>query len=740
MKKTLCLFLSLLLIFSAARAETWQEAEGSREEGGVELMLASSYADLALADGAVWQVMDGEVRLWDLKTREQIASLPVSALYTEEEDFLALIPWAGGALLCAAWNSESPECRVELRELLPADGGVTPGRVFDATSSLGFLFDGAARWLEVDLEACAGGLVISALNEEKNYRLYWYAPEQGILSDLGSQPMEAYTALFAEGDHLLLSASAEGRQELYTISLPGGERARRGSVLTGESYTQPVNYAYDQAEGLLYYQLNGMGYRAPVGEEVQPEAFFSPPETAAPLRYGVAADGVYAFLDEEGELLYQDAKAKVTAARLRVLDLTGTDLLEEGLPAFHARHPETLVILSADDQPDTVLGALVSQSADYDAFVLSLGSELYRTLRRRGYLGAFSGSESLRAAAERLPEGIHDAVWQEGELKALPLAVYNASLALNVPALCAVTGRTEEQLPTDWPGFLALLQEVSAAGLPADGSILLYEEGLTGETLRNLFFAWVLEDFMLWLSQDETRLDGAEAALTPALEALEGVGWQNLGQEEGDWSGAEEPVSLVVAAEPEIAVMALDSGVVCWPLSLQPGGERLMTQEVSALVLNPWSHQGEAVFSLAESLLEQMDPVTRMELDTGSREPVENTSFREDVAFLEQMLPLYEEALLQAEDEAEAAELREEQAELQRFLDNYRQNAAWLVSAQSIAAYEALEGQLALSTDAFWSEGAGDSAVLQFLDGQLPAAAFAARLVAALRMARLEDN
>ena len=190
---------------------------------------------------------------------------------------------------------------------------------------------------------------------------------------------------------------------------------------------------------------------------------------------------------------------------------------------------------------------------------------------------------------------------------------------------------------------------------------MLYESGISAETFRVILTTWILRDALLWLNQDRSRLGSLQMTLTPALQALDAVDLTELGfpeteEEDTSWQLSDEAMPLLEETEAEISVMNLPEGAEYWPLSLAEGGERLAPQDVGVIVLNPFSAKGEGVRKFVETLWTEMDVVTRMELDAEIREPVKNDAFNEDIAYMESLVPMYEEAIAGAENEAEKAE------------------------------------------------------------------------------------
>ena len=108
-------------------------------------------------------------------------------------------------------------------------------------------------------------------------------------------------------------------------------------------------------------------------------------------------------------------------------------------------------------------------------------------------------------------------------------------------------------------------------------------------------------------------------------------------------------------------------------------------------------------------------------------EPVENPSYEEDIAYLEQLASSYRTGIAGTDTNEEAALLQQELDDLESFIGQYRENAVWLASEASIAEYRALSAQMvpAPTVPEFLNE---TDAVQQFLAGIISADQFAATL------------
>lgn len=750
MKRAFCLLLALFLLFtSAALGESEdaysENAASSGDEKGDGIRLRP-FEGLAVTGPYLWRVKDRVVQCINGRSREITAELPVSSLYPEVEDVLALTAFDGSILLCSVINTGA-DCRVSLYRLALQDGAVAVEGPADATEKLSFLYDQRINWLEVELTGCAGGLLISALDQDQVYRLYLYDPAGGEIRELGSQPLLHYTGVFAWDDDLLLVGPADENPEnevLTRLRLSSGERETVGTILTG-TLSQLDCVALDEAGQTLYYLADGIGFRAPVGGDVTPEAFCAVREETAPLRYGALTEGQYIFMDEEGSLLYQDTTEVLKADTLRILSLADSDQVQSALQAFNLSHPEYLAVMTGGDNPDDVLNAVLNQSADYDAFIVNLGSDLYQALSAKGYLADMGGSSLLSGAVEAFSERIRTRIAAGGKLTAFPVGIQNSVLLLDVAAITDMTGLSREELPGDWIGFLKLLDRLGECGLAEDTGRRLFESGISVGTFRVTLIAAILQDALLWLNQDENRLPALQAVLTPILQTLEQTDWSQLGlaeedEDESAWASDDEKTQLLEWVSPEIAVMNIREGCEYWPLSLSENEAPLVPQNVAVFVINPWTKHPEGAIRLAETLCEEMDIITRMELDTSLNEPVENRAYNEDIEYLRTLAPMYEQAIAGTASEEEAAELQSELDDMLEFLENYEKLAAWLVSADSIALYRSLEDLFAIHGDEFWNNESENAIFLQYVDGMLDPDQFVWQLVNTLRMSRMETE
>lgn len=769
MKKTFCILLTLCLLLSAASAEDtpisgpWSSGTTEELKPGDPIPELPGQAeitderlqctDLASAGGLLWRLRGRNIRCVDPASEttaagasfEEVLSSALTPVQLESAADYHLLSWTENTVLLSMTTEGEGGLSVWLFELSRQGETVTLVNTFDATAALAPYFgDG---WLETDLVYSPQGLYIAALDTGYNFRLLLYTPASGELRELGEQPLLLYYASVPYENNILIAGVSTEREyalDLTVLQLPSGALDPLDTVDLGSGAT-PVNYAWNAEQGALLFTLGAAAYRYTPGSGEAPEAFALLEEEPVMNRLGAVAGGRYFLLDPQGKLLTLDPRAELNAELLQVANLTGEETVPAAAAAFRAAHPELLVQVR-DSSGDRLLEDILNQDAGTDVYILSSETSAWQALRQRGFPVPLSGSAELAAAVADMPEAVQAQVTAGGELIGLPLASESSCRALNLPVWQSLTGLKEEDIPTDWIGFLNLLRDLAEKGTLRDHpDFTLYEGGFSADQFRRVMFGWILEDTWLWLSREENRLEQLQTVLPPVLHALEEVDWEGLGFDSAaqgqdlSWFITHERQALITEVQPETAAY-LVSGLREWPLSLQPGGERLIPQILSVLWINPWSARKDAALAFAQTAWQQADPLQKTALCRSLNEPIPNDSYEEDLRYLEGLVPLYEQAVSSAETQGEAETLQQELEELRAELEDYRENGRWLASEKTIAAYRALENQLTPAVPAFWSEGAEDQEVLRYLDGRIPAEKFAELLASALRMSRLEDS
>ena len=731
MKKILCLLLSMLIGIMAVNNASVALGEAMREE----------CPDMAVCDGLVWRVNDMTVLCENVETGVIRAKLPLSDCLEADERLLSVsvAAWTEDSVLLALTLSDATDSgAVRLLELGLAEDAIAIIKAYDASAQLGFLADNRTKWYEVNMIGCERRLFIAVMDDAYQFHFFSYDPDAGTLKPLGERPLAAYTAAMPYDGDLLIAGPCEADEsllELTRLSLDDGDTQTLDTVAL-DSVLHAANFAWNASEALLYYTLYNTVYALAPGSAEAPKAVGMLDSTPAELRLGVVAGNRYAALSESGQLLSCDIHSAVAfTARLRIANIVDDEAVVAAARDFGVAHPGCEVSVSDVAEATDLLSQLKAQPSEYDAYVLELRSDLYRSLNESGFFADLSGIAALTSAAADMTPRMAEALQANGRLCAVPTAVGSYCQLLNVPAVQALTGLSREAIPTDWPGFLALLGQLADSGaLTADGAYRLLDEDMPAEALRDMVFGSMVQDILLWIEADASAIDRLSQVMLPALDAFNGVDWSRLSaadslpalslqgdttediQFEGDNSGRK---ALLGSGMLDIAVAPQPEGMEIWPLSVQPGGERLISQVAFVLCVNPRSDDLDAALSFAARAWEKTDVETKMALCQSMNAPVVNAAYRADLDIMAQDVALLQQDIADAQAPEEQTYLQAQLDDLQAYMEDYRKNGQWLASEASIARYRSLVDALVPIAPDFGFDDAQSDLMILFLDGKL---------------------
>ena len=783
MKKALCSIIAVLLLFSislsCAEIHLGEMQDASQEEGSLEQLsgalsgnnlipdeenLISS--DLAASGSTVWQIAGSEIICTNVISQEEIARIALTEMYNGEIGKAALqaagfpfeteyVPnWfslishhEAGVWLCMALKDEMNTLHVFLYDLALSDQSIRITGVMDKTKLLSQFFDEGSNWLEIDMiNNGDDAVIIAALDQGFQFNLFCYSPENDQLASLGSRLLLQCTAAVPNGSDLLLvgpSIESTNTLVLTPLQIQSGNFGDPVSIEVDFDPSAAFNFAWNQEEHTLFFTVNNSAYKVNPDSGEKPVPFFVLENEPLPNRLGLIVGNKYILYAQDGSLLHIDTHSELKSTRIQISDASGNASLPEIAPEYNHAQMTYYVTVSVCEDENLFLEYLLNQSTDNDIYVVTLNSDVYHAIKDRGYYIDLSGSEVIRKAVEDMPEVIRNAVSSGETLAALPISVYNECLSLNVKALQKLTGLSRAEIPTDWPSFLRLLNQMAKDGtLLENTQYTVLDSAHTASDLKQQLFTQIMSDCLLWMNRNQADPDAIPSILLPVLQAFNEIDWNGFGlpeeaPEDITWLLSNEQVPLLSIIQPEIAVMALEDGVEYWPLSMNSDSDRLIPQTVFAMVINPWSSHPKGAQAFMEFAWEHLDILPKMSLCLSMNEPVQNTTYSEDSAYLEQLLSFYDETIADATG-AEAEAMRRERDELAAFLEEYRLNAQWLTSEKSIRDYRALNNQFELAAPEFWSVDNEDSAVLQFLDGMMPAEQFVVQYVETMKTARLE--
>ena len=739
--------------------------------------LVSECPDLACAGSYVWRYTYGAVLCADPLTGQTLASLPAAELTGAgaAAAYQSIVSWTDDSVLLVL-ASDSGEKHVELTELELRDGEIRAKDRFMADDKLGFLFDEPDQWLEIDMVSNGQRLFIAALDPEFNFRLYLYTPAEDTLVPLGERSLEVYIAAIPYGADMLVvgpNLEDEGILELTRLSLDDGSTELLESLAL-DSALEVFNFACSEEEELLLFTRNSIvyAYKLQSGEEPKPVGMLE--SAPAFFRLGVTAGERFVCHGETGQILSCSLHGELTVQPLRIISADGDETLSAAIRDFSMVYPQYAVSAVMSDGEENLLAR--TEAEDFDAYVVWLNSDVFRILRDKGMIAELTGSGLIDAVADNMPARLRAALGGREGMSAFPVRIDNYCQLLNVSAVEELCGITREKLPTDWTGFLKLLGRLAKEGtLIGNSRYCIFNTDVTAGEFRDTVFSWLMQDCFLWTLEDSSRIGRLEKTLVPILKEFNKIDWTRLGLPEDVWyeddymgaggfdgtvedknggsgfnmidvSAGEESASvrktegpggspavrtpLLTEAFMEIAVIARAEGDEYWPLSIETGGKRLMAQNVLVICANADTPGREAVRSFVEYLWARMDMAMKMTVCRTINEPVLNTNYEEDLAYYQQRIDELERKTAQEKNPAEKEVMNQQLRQMHAFLEQYRKNARWAVSEESIAAYRAMQDQLIPSPLMLWTDPSIDDAVYDFLDGLATPKQFARTLQA----------
>lgn len=714
----------------------------------------SECPDLAVTGKTVWRITHGSLLCEDPAAGNTLASRQISELLDwQSVDFRALAAWSGDSVLaCFAGDGGA---QAELIELGLDGAAVKEGRRYDAAEKLGFLFKKDA-WLEVDMTSCGQSLFFAALDPDFALNFFLYTPETGALLELGKQELGEYNAAFSTGEKIILALPDEIEDtilHLVRLSSTDGSREELCSI-TMDSAHEAANLAYDASAGCLYYTVNSALYAVTPAKDEPPRIVGGLGAVASSFRLGALVNGRYVCHGLEGQLLSCALDGAYSVVQLRIADTQWADTLADAARDYGVVNPARVVSVLPSAEENELLEELRQSPDAYDAYVVQLDSAACRALFAEGFTADLSGNEVLAAVRDHMPARMRAALEDGGELKAFPLAVYNTTQTLNLAALKDLIGMEADQAPTDWKGFLQLLQKLAKKNALADQKeYVLYSDITVGE-YRDMVLEKILQSCQLWVRSGEGSASQLKKLLPPILKEYEKVDWIHLGLPleslddmgfsmntdvavggkdgvaKGSSSMSTGSFGIPVVADEllEIEVIDMEEGAQFWPLSLQSGGQRQILQNLAVICVNPNSPNREAAADFVEYIWRKMGTTAKMTLCASLNDPVVNEHYKEDLAFFEEEAASLEREALREKDPVKKEILNVQAKQTREFAARFRNNAAMAASEESIAYYRSVQDGMIPIGDGFWSNEASIEAEYDYLDGFISAAEMIERL------------
>ena len=552
---------------------------------------------------------------------------------------------------------------------------------------------------------------------------------------------------FSEGKLLLVTTrygeSVEAELMLYDLA---EESLTSLGALPCDGWSAPAGIAYDEARGMIYYELGGSVWRMAVSEDGlgEPQEFGDMPLDVYTDSSAVVLGDLYILASYDGVVGRDVTAEKMPDEKLRIVNRAYINEIKTAYYDFTDAHPEYMVSISDSTSTDTLLQDMMNRSPDVDIYTLSLTDSAFNALMNRGFLAELSGSEMLTAEVGAMYDSIKNAVMKDGELYAVPMYLYANCLTINEKLLTEKLGYTEEQLPQNWAEVFGLLSDLAATHkLEEYPEVSLLGPGYIESDVKSNFFTMMMSSYYVWLDADEANLTRAGGVLEGLCEAFEAIDWSAFGlpteyEENGEWEYVEE--NILFSNDNVQPGYYRSESFEPLLLSIADGEPPMISTEISVAFVNPFSTHREAAIEYLELTFSKIDKTTRIALMPGENEPILSPWYEENLKYYDETIADYEAQLADEKlDEENRDMLEQSLADMKQWREEYEKKGQWQVSAEDIERYREYAQYLVPMRSAIWNDG-GYSQISQYMDGAITAKQLCSEMEKTLQMQRLEGQ
>ena len=553
---------------------------------------------------------------------------------------------------------------------------------------------------------------------------------------------------FSEGKLLLVTTrygeSVEAELMLYDLA---EESLTSLGALPCDGWSAPAGIAYDEARGMIYYELGGSVWRMAVSEDGlgEPQEFGDMPLDVYTDSSAVVLGDLYILASYDGVVGRDVTAEKMPDEKLRIVNRAYINEIKTAYYDFTDAHPEYMVSISDSTSTDTLLQDMMNRSPDVDIYTLSLTDSAFNALMNRGFLAELSSSDTLSAEVGAMYDSIKNAVMKDGELYAVPMYLYANCLMINRKLLTEKLGYTEEQMPKTWTDVFGLIADLAATRkLEEYPEVSLLGPGYTENDVKFSLFAMMMSSYYVWLDADEANLTRAGGMLEGLCAAFEAIDWSAFGlpteyDENGEWEYIEENI-LFSNNNVQPDYYRSSSSFEPLLLAIADGEEPMLGAEISVAFVNPFSTHREAAIEYLEMAFALMDDTMRITLMPGENEPILSPWYEENMKYYDEEIASLETQLAAEDlDEENRDMLEQSLADMKQWRDEYAQDGQWQVSAEAIESYRVYAQYLVPMCSAIW-EGEAYTQIDQYMGGAITAKQLCDVLEKTLQMQRLEGQ
>ncbi len=590
-----------------------------------------------------------------------------------------------------------------------------------------------------------GRLIGQSYDDSGNYVVAVIDIEDDDMELIEAEYMTSMCA-YTEGKVLISQRDWNNEEEPLSIAvldLDSGDIEELGSLSTA-GWSYPTSLAYDADDNTLYYVLNGELYRLK-------DMDLSAPESIAAVNvesWGdspaiVTQDNYYICSDYQTVIIRNTDPTQRSEQSITVYT-NYCSVMDQAYYDFTAANPDVEVVLATSYEDITQ--AMMNQSTAVDVYTVSVNGQDYSALLKRGYMAELDGSEIIAGFVSEVYPQLQEVLMSETGAVAVPVEMWANCMCYN-PAAFDALGLTEDDVPTSWPEFLALLQRLPEL-MGEDSEFSVVDPYSTQDDLKNNLFYDIINDYMLYLQQDGVEFAFNTDVLRNVLDELEKVDFAALGlpeeyDENGTYSYNQETIIFNSYSDISCETYGYTQKYARpMPLAMEEGGTPIVNASLTVAFVNPYSENRELAIEYLEYAVDNIEPVQRTNMCPGVNEPVENSYYQEALESCDESIASIEDELAKAEDDETREQWQQQLDEMMKWRDEYEQNYRWSASAESIEFYRSYAQYLTPSQYIGFDEEASQEfygLMTQYIEGSIDLDSFLTNIDKKIRMMVLED-
>lgn len=505
-----------------------------------------------------------------------------------------------------------------------------------------------------------------------------------------------------------------------------------------EDYSMPRSLLYSRENDTLYYVLNGELYIMKDLEPANAQAVASVQvENWSDSMPALTEDGFFIASDYYTVIKRNTDPSARAQTRLTVNN-SYNQAVTSAIFTFGKQHPDLEIVEVS--QVEDVVQAMMNRSSSVDVYCLSVNSSEYSAMLARGFLAEFSQSEALTTFGNSVYESVRKVIMQDGEMVALPIEMYMDAKSYNAKAFTKL-GLTEEDVPTTWLEYFDFLSRLPEY-LEDHPEVTVFEPYYTIDSARQSLFYAVLQDYMLYISTNEdAEMSFDTPMLLEILDALSEADFEalNLPEEEND-DYAYNSENILFMDYANISAYPYEEDMVPLLLKLSEDTDPMIRVQMTVAVVNPFSEHKDLAVSFVESVLENMDEMTKIHLCPDENTPIRNKYYESNMEYYEDSVAGAQKQYDEATDDEKDAYL-EILNQAKADYEEYETKYSWDATEESIAQYRGYAQYLTVSEYFAMSDGDSDelyNQIQQYLQGTTDAQTLLKNIDKKLRMMLLE--